>query len=328
MTSGGALRWDWNSAALGLVYALPAGVVAYSDVARGAAFAVGVVPAAVVGLAPTRRARLKVVVLGVMTGVPLVLGTLVSGIPWLAVAAMFLLSCAAVILARSAPIGSVLLVLSLPLAGVGLSYRDLAESVGLAALLITGSLYAALVSMLWPTRPRGQKEVARPPTLEYGVRLGAAAAAAAGIGFMFGLQHVGWATAAVLLVMRPGAEQTTARMIGRIASVATGGAAAVVLVITGSTAVVYSATIVVCIAASAATLGSRWYVTPAFTTFLVLLLLVAPSPEDAGFRFTERLTETLLGVGLAWIFGVALPAVLGSAPESEEPSTPPRRTRP
>lgn len=145
---------------------------------------------------------------------------------------------------------------------------------------------------------------------------------------MFDFQHVGWATAAVLLVMRPGPEQTTVRMFGRIGSVAAGGAVAVLLVATGSGAVLYSVSVLVCVACAAATHGSRWYVTSTFTTFLVLLLLVAPDPGEAGFRFVERLTETLLGVGLAWIFGVALPAVLGSGPESEEPSTRPRLTRP
>lgn len=327
------LRWEWNAAALGLVYALPAGVVAYSDVARGAAFAVGVIPAAIVGLAPTRRGRVRIVGLGVLTGVPLVLGSIVSGVPWLAVASMFMLSFVAVMLARATPIGSIVLVLSLPMAAVGLSYGNIAESVGLALLLIAGSIYAAAVSMLWPRSPAttarpGNTARTDPPAFDYGVRLGAAAAAAAGIGFMFDLQHVGWATAAALLVMRPGSEQTTVRMIGRVASVCIGGAGAVLLVAAGSTAPIYSTAILVCVAGAAALHTSRWYVTSAFTTFLVLLLLVWPLPDDAEFRFTERLTETLLGVGLAWLFGVALPVVLGSAPETEELSTPPRRTRP
>jgi hypothetical protein len=51
------------------------------------------------------------------------------------------------------------------------------------------------------------------------------------------------------------------------------------------------------------------YVTSAFTTFLVFLLLLDGRPEDAGSRFSERLLETLLGVSVAYLFGLALPAV-------------------
>ena len=60
---------------------------------------------------------------------------------------------------------------------------------------------------------------------------------------------------------------------------------------------------------AAATRGSHWYVMPAFTTFLVMLLLLYADPTAASVRFTERVTETLIGVGLAFIFGLALPAL-------------------
>ncbi|WP_072807405.1 FUSC family protein [Rhodococcoides yunnanense] len=323
-----SLRWEWNAAALGVVYALPASIVTYFDVTRGAAFAVGVIPAAIVGLAPTRRGRLRVLLLGLMTGIPLVLGSVVAAVPWLAVATMFVLSFGAVVLARASPAGSVVLVLSLPMAAVGLSYSDLSTSLGLALVLLGGSVYAAVVSLIWPAGQAKPAPAGEPPALDYGVRLGAAAAAAAGIGFMFGLEHVGWASAAVLLVMRPGAEQTTLRMAGRVVSVFVGGAAAVLLVQSGAEAWIFGIAVLACVACAAATHASRWYVTSTFTTFLVLLLLIAPSPEDATFRFNERLTETVLGVGLAWLFGIALPAVLGYVPDSVEPVQQPGPTRP
>ena len=57
----------------------------------------------------------------------------------------------------------------------------------------------------------------------------------------------------------------------------------------------------------AATRGSRWYVTGAFTTFLVILLLVYGAPSEAESRLVERVGETLLGVGIALVFGVVLP---------------------
>jgi hypothetical protein len=50
-------------------------------------------------------------------------------------------------------------------------------------------------------------------------------------------------------------------------------------------------------------------VTSAFTTFLVFLLLLYSDPHDATRRFNERVLETLLGVGLAYVFGLRLPAL-------------------
>jgi hypothetical protein len=60
----------------------------------------------------------------------------------------------------------------------------------------------------------------------------------------------------------------------------------------------------------AGTHRSRWYVTSAFTTFIVFLLLLHSDPQDSAARFGERVSETLLGVGLACVFGLALPALM------------------
>jgi hypothetical protein len=42
---------------------------------------------------------------------------------------------------------------------------------------------------------------------------------------------------------------------------------------------------------------------------LVFLLLLYCDPQDAESRFSERVLETLLGVGLAYLFGLGLPAL-------------------
>jgi hypothetical protein len=49
-------------------------------------------------------------------------------------------------------------------------------------------------------------------------------------------------------------------------------------------------------------------VTSAFP-FLVFLLLLNSEPDAGGARFAERVGETLLGVGLAYLFGPVLPAL-------------------
>jgi hypothetical protein len=72
-----------------------------------------------------------------------------------------------------------------------------------------------------------------------------------------------------------------------------------------SAAIVYSLAAIVAVAG--APHRSRWYVTSAFTTFLVFLLLLYSDPHDAASRFNERVLETLLGVGIAYAYGLGLP---------------------
>lgn len=307
------LAWSWSDAALGAAYALPAAAVALSDdPARGLALAVGVLPAAIVGLAPKRRGRLAIIALGVLTGLPMLLGGVLAGVPAVAVVTIALLGVGAALLAARAPIGQVVMVLSLPMVGVGLSYSDVGKAASLAALMVAGSVFACLVSMLWPEGERTSRPKAAPPTLAYGVRLGAAGATAAAVGFILGLEHVGWACAAALLVMRPAAEMQRLRSAGRILAVAIGALVAIGLVRLDPAAGWYGLAAIAAVAGAAGTRRSRWYVTSAFTTYLVFLLLLYADPGDAGSRFAERFLETVLGVGLAYLFGLALPMLASS----------------
>lgn len=305
--------WDWPVAALCAVYALPGAIVALSDRQQGIALALGVLPGALAGLMPRRRGRLAIVVLGLAIGVPMFLGGLLADIPVLAVAAIAGLGVGAAALAARFRLGTIAMTLCLPMFGVGLSYPEVGKAAGAAALMILGSAFACLVSMLWPEHPPPSRPTARPlgarPTIEYGVRLGAAGATAAAIGFLLNLEHVGWACAAALLVMRPSADMQRLRSAGRIVAVAVGALAGAGLVRLNPPAAVYSVALIAAIAAAGATHRSRWYVTSAFTTFLVFLLLLYSDPQTAGKRFNERLLETLLGVGIAYFYGLALPAL-------------------
>ena len=316
MSSGGrpsGLIWEWSPAALGALYALPAAIVVLDDRSRGLALAVGVLPAAIIGLAPTRRGRFATVVLGACVGVPMFVGGLLSGVPVIAVASIAVLGVMSALLAARSRFGQIVMSLSLPMVGVGLSYSDIGTAAELAALMVLGSLFACLVSMFWPDHPAtraSDRPAPTGPTIDYGIRLGAAGATAAAIGFALDLEHVGWACAAALLVMRPAAEMQRLRSVGRIVAVACGALAGIALVRVSPPAVVYSVAVIATVAGAASTHRSRWYVTPAFTTFLVFLLLLYAEPESAASRFNERLLETLLGVGLAYAYGLAVPALV------------------
>jgi uncharacterized membrane protein YccC len=173
-------------------------------------------------------------------------------------------------------------------------------------------VYACLVSLAWPERPVGP---ARPvPSLrrDSGIRLGLAAAIAAAAGFALDFDHVGWACAAALLVMRPSAEMTRRRSVGRLAAVTAGAGAAVILANQTSNTAVYALATVVVLAAASATHTSRWYVTSAFTTFFAISLLIYADPTEGVSRFNERVLETALGVALAYFFGLVVPSLRDS----------------
>lgn len=311
------LVWNWSAAARGVVYVAPAAIVAASDPARGFALAIGVLPAALMGLAPKRRGRLVIGLSGPLIGIPIFLGTVLAGAPVLAVVAIFFAGVASVWLAQRARLGVIAMTLALPMIAVGLSYDDIGKGAGIAALMTAGAVYACLISMLWPERPAtARAPAAAAPPIDYGVRLGAAGALCAAIGFAAGLDHVGWATAACLLVMRPVAEMQRLRSSGRILAVALGAFLAVGVIKLDPADGWYAIAVLIVLAGASGSRGSRFYIVPAFTTFLVFLLLLYAAPEDAAYRFGERIGETLLGVAIAYFFGLAVPAFTGRSANS------------
>ena len=144
--------WNWSAAVLGVAYTVPAVVAMPFDVLNGLALAFGVLPAAVVGLAPSRRQRIRVVLLGACMGVPIWFGSLLSGQPWLAVPAIWLLAIGAAVISTRSPIGPIVLNMSVAMVGIGLSL-DAQKGAALDGLIVAGSVFAWGVSLLWPERP-------------------------------------------------------------------------------------------------------------------------------------------------------------------------------
>ena len=315
------VAWRGSHALLGASYALPAALVMLADVDTGLALAVGVLPAAIGGLPPTRHARRAIAAMGVVVGGPMAIGAVLGGRPWSAMAVLFGVAIGAVrIASRSPRLGMLAANLGLPMLAIGFSFRDdPSAAFEAAALMVVGSIYAFAVSRLWPEEaaPSARPTDVPTMTLDYGVRLGLAGVTAASVGFALDLDHVGWACGAALLVMRPAVEMQRLRSVGRIASVAVGGAAAVGWVHLEPRAAGYSVIIIAVLASAAATHGSRWYLTSAFTTFLVFTLLLQGAPAEGQDRFNERLSETILGVAIAYLFGLALPRLAARAPRPD-----------
>lgn len=154
-------------------------------------------------------------------------------------------SCVSAVLLAAAVVGAavlsastsrvrLILTLVVPWVAAGLSFDDSSTSAATLALLIAGAVYAWAVSLIWPEREEHGRADASPPgarvMLEYGIRLGLAAAIAYWVTRSLELDHVGWAPAACLLVARPEHDFLQSRGIARVLAVITGAAAAAVVV--------------------------------------------------------------------------------------------------
>lgn len=306
--------WSWPHALIGAVYALPAAVAMLVDPGLGVPLAVGVLPAAIVGMPPQRRARTRILVFGTLAGVSLFLGGALAHLPTpLTAAALVAVVVSAALLAARLPAGMVVLSLCAPLVGAGLSYGDWWSAASSMVLIIIGSAYAWLVSLLWPARSApGRPQRPLPPRgamIDYGVRMGVAAALVYLIAASLDLDHPGWAPAACLLVARPSPELLKTRGVGRVVSVTVGALAAVLLLHLDVPNAVLAVVAVAVLAAASGTAGSRWYITSAFTTLLVFLMLLGGHLEEATSKVDERIGETVLGVAAAYLFGWAVPVL-------------------
>ena len=145
----------------------------------------------------------------------------------------------------------------------------------------------------------------------YGVRLGLAAAVATAIAFYFGAEHTGWIVISTVIVMRPAEEMMKVRSAGRAISVFIGALVAAWLLGLDLSPAAIAFVGAGAIIAACATNASRWYITPAFTTFLILwsVLYGNPTTENISYRSWERVLDTLLGVGIAYFFGLLVPTL-------------------
>jgi hypothetical protein len=309
-----AIVWDWSRLGLGAVLALPAVIALIFDTNTGLALAVGILPVVALPVAPLRRGRILSLAIAAIASVSLLVGSLLGRNGLLAVVGLFAICLGASLAALRSRAGRLALSFAAPLAGMGLSF-EFGKVIIVAGLMIVSGAYAWAVSLLWPERPVAAAPQASSPTrqeaLDYGTRLGCAAATAAGIGFLFDLDHKGWICGAALLVMRPATGPLIARSAGRSASVLLGAFFGSLFVQAQPQSIVIAIVIGVVLAAMAATQPSRWYVTPAFTTFVVFMLLLWPHPTDTVWRFWQRNLETMLGVAIALFFGLAVPLLQG-----------------
>ena len=310
--AAGDLAWNWRDAAFGAALAVPGvAVIASGNVSMGIPLLFGALPAAIVGLQPHRNQRWALVVIGMLFAFSVLIGAVLATSATLAIIGMFLLAVGAAALAATRPFGLIAMNLCVPLAGIGLSFDDIGGAVSFGALILAGSVVAYLISLAFPpfTAPNRppRSTLGRDEARRYGLQLGLVAATATAVGFAFGVQHIGWIAGAALLVTRPSRDMARLRSIGRVVSVVCGALLASWLLSLQLPPSAIGVCTGAAIIGAAAMHTSRWYIVPAYSTFLVFWLLLYSDGTAAAiaFRFDERVLETLCGVAIAYLYGIA-----------------------
>ena len=308
------LVWSRRGATFGMLLALPGAVVlATGHVKPGVELLVGTLAAALIGVQPSRARRKALLVVGLLFAVSISLGALLATEPWLAVPGIAVVALAAAHVAAEKPFGTVAINLCLPIMGIGFSY-DVAAAAGFGLLIVAGSIYGYLISLAfkeYPPPPGPERGLlTRDEARGYGVVLALTAFTSALAGFTLNVDHPGWVVGAALLVIRPSHELQRIRSIGRVVAVYVGALLAAPLVLLGAPLWVYVVAAPAALVGVAAMHTSRWYVNAGFTTFLVIILLTYGESGSTGHFVAERTAETLVGVGIAYFFGLAVPSVV------------------
>jgi hypothetical protein len=283
-------------------------------------FALGTLLVAMLGVPPTRSQRPRLGLAGLAFAVAYGLGATLGLSEAAALVALPVLAYAGVILSVRRPAARLFPALLLPGLALGMNHPA-PDGFVFAGIMLAGSAWATLVTYVWPqTRPPALAPGSSEPNADP-ARAGRAAhlyaflfAAAAGIGLAIGylldFAHVAWASAAAMFIMRPDPGLLASRAIGRMVATFAGVLAAGFFLRQGPTEIALTIVTVGAVSAMVAVRTSRWYVVPAGSALVVLLMSGVSGRDAFDLSFAERLVETAIGAGLALTFGVAIPYAL------------------
>lgn len=296
---------------------LPAFVlILQGNVPVGVAFAIGLLPASLLGIGASRKLRVIYAIFGCMFGLGVFAGSLLTLLPsiWLAGLALAAVAYSSVQLAAKREIGVVLLALVVPSIAVGLGYEP-STAVGLSLAFILGSLWSGAVSLFWPVQkavPQKSVDFVIHHPKVYGILLGLAACTAAVVGYYFDPLYAGWTATATMLIMRPIDGMVRLRGIGRALSTVAGTISAIVLVQADLPQVLLAATLSASVMFVISTRTSRWYIVPFATSFLILTVISYETENLGLIQQTgwNRIADNLLGAAIALFYGYIVPRVL------------------
>jgi hypothetical protein len=312
---GGRIRWDRSDALRGLICALPGAVVAALwSVPFGGALALGTIIVALLGVPPREQGRSRVLTAGLVFAGAYAVGAVIVSNGVIAVAGLAAACYACVLLATRGGLGRVVGSFAAPALALGMNHPA-PDGFLLAGTFVVGSLWATLVTVIWPDR-FSTTPAPRPPagpTIDvrtYAVSFALAGAIGLVIGLWLDLVHVAWSAGAALLIMRPAPGQTRGRAVQRIVATFAGITLAVGIAAFGPSDLAIAVVVALAIAGVVATRGSDWYVTSAGTGLIGLLLSSLSGTDALTSTYQERLLETAIGAALAILFGLVVPELI------------------
>ena len=288
-------------------------LIALGHVTVGVAFAIGLLPTSLMGIAPTRKLRVVYGAVGCLFGVGIFLGAmLASGDNTFATAStFFVVSFVSTLVASLRPAGALLLGILVPSLGVGTGY-EVAEAARLMVAFIAGSAWSCLVMLPAPEFRPDSNVAERLRAMQprhvrtYGVLLGLTAATSISVGRIFDMPYAGWIATAAMLVIRPVQDMTGWRGVGRALSTIVG---TILVIATLHFSLGYFGTAVVCCAIAVLTIGartSRLYLTAFGTAFLILTIELYGVTNTATLHDIGRyrILNNVLGAGIALFYGL------------------------
>jgi hypothetical protein len=322
-------RQDTLHAAIGVIPAFL--LICFGYLTPGIAFAIGLLPTSLLGIAPSRKLRLVYGILGCLFGVGVYVGSYIVNLHtiWAAATIFLVVSFAATVVSSKRPAGGLLLALLIPSLAVGTSYSS-SEALGLTIAFMLGSVWSSLVSLVWSEFPPNKETRERLMALQpanvktYGLLLGLAAATSVVVGYYIDPVHAGWVATATMLVMRPVQEMAGTRGIGRAFSTIVG---TVLVVLTIHLWLSLVATALVVAAVAILTIGARsssWYITSFGTAFLILTIEMFGLTDYAAVHQIGwyRIYDNVVGALIALFFGLLVPQVLIRMKSMQPPGVP------
>jgi hypothetical protein len=306
-------RDDVRHAALGVIPAFC--LIALGHLTAGVAFAIGLLPTSLMGIAPRRKLRLVYGIVGCLFGLGIFLGALIiNSFSTVETAFLFLGICfSATILASLRPVGTLLLGILIPSLGVGTGYTT-SKAAALMVAFMAGSIWSSLVMLPWrefspDKRVRARLAAMRPKHVKtYGVLLGLTAATSISVGHLLHIPYPGWIVTAAMLVIRPVQEMTGWRGVGRAVSTIAG---TILVVLVLGLSLNHLETAIVCAAIAVLTIGARTsklYVTPFGTAFLILTIELYEISSAANLHdvAAHRIVNNVVGALIALVYGLGV----------------------
>ena len=327
------ITWSWDAALRGAICALPAvPVIVAVNVSAGICLALGTVLVAFIGVPAQMSMRIRAYLIAVLFAAAYALGCVVGQWPVAAVLTLSALAYVSVLITGQNPRSQLIAMLVVPGFAVGMNEPP-PDGFVIAAMFLAGGLWATFVSVMWHPAPGGPDAPARFSALGspshdertkrvYAICFALAVGIALAIGFAKDFQHVAWAAAACAFVMRPDPGLLASRALGRALATLLGVCAAAVCFKQGLGEAALAAVTVFTVSAMIATRASPWYVTSAGTGLLVLLMSGVSSTQQFQLSFHDRILETVVGAGLALVFGVLIPRFAGGARPTSRPQYP------